>query len=436
MNINFLTKKSVRIVKLGILILFIITACSNNSNSNGSRPTPTQDSNISLIPTQTSIPPTELSIVSVVPEIQHHCPTEREIPFSQLEVKNNERLLLTTDDFDVWILNPNSDEPVKFPFLDDPSIKISPDHLWVADLMLIDQDDDGPEVYSVRILSFEGTELPQEIRYTDNTTPYLEWLTPNSIELWKPSGDINRCPIRKVGFNPHTLEAYQIPDTLNDVSLECSTGPYNKYIHTNPLQVIDYDGSQWILSNLSNQETHAILPWLKETSSFYRRFGLNWGENGLAVVIPREEGFDMAYGQDVFSSSKDNPLFHVNVQGELTQSVLWWSRDGSQIGFDIAKEPWKNKNVLHPEFESKFQVYDAENNILYDYCLDRDLGLGGPNGGIDSKSLISLDEKFLVWTIYDPEANFYILGSVILDLETGYYSWLENYSVVGWGLIP
>jgi len=151
-------------------------------------------------------------------------------------------------------------------------------------------------------------------------------------------------------------------------------------------------------------------------------------DGNFTVVMQKPYGFDLGSNLSLETSAQVKnyggamkPIILPN--GNPNFEIVWAFRSINAFAFERY-----DRDKFEPQKRS-FYIYDYDQKILKDYCLDY-------GHSLPSNTYASPDERFLAWSIYELEGG-YIKGKevVVLNLETGEIAQIPKLKLIGWGKV-
>ena len=373
---------------------------------------------------------------AINPEITQICPDLRELPWEDLGLTQEYKLIVEPIDPQIdgfWVISGGDSISQVIPHTDDSDWQyrfegISPNGEWLIYYR-------GPEnsfETTLWISSIDGSQR-WELMPIDSRN-FAGWASDEEVIIGGKSDQREYyTPILRI--NPFILEADPLPPLS-----ETGIGLLNIIIDGNIHYRIYYDkyygnqvgNEQFVLYNYDTNEMQLVLNWLKDSGldfrdpfNLYYRMRLFETPNDLISAI-----IDQPYGIDIMdemnlititaSLSYQEVMTQVILPGEGPDTQITWI---STIHRLIALDRLDYYQA-EPR-PSQFYTFDYHTMILTDYCLDR--------GKFAPFSSSSPDERYLAWTV-DDETTGHPKETVILDLKTGYLARINGVEVLGWGM--
>jgi len=374
-----------------------------------------------------------------IPEVIQLCPTQPEVEYGSLGFEAEFKLVVnfaSTPNSGIWILDSTGIDPQMIPNTNPGNGVIlyedsSPSGTRIVFSSYASNIDSGEKL--IEVIRADGSER-RPIKTVASGVD-ARWLTEDIIILFGPAyqdGPYVPLSIIDPGTSEETIFGY-IPDEVylleTLVSEEYSFGIFfNDFfkISSNKYE------PRLLGVDLFSQEETPILPWLENQPWFTSDPGLIYqnlnifalSDGQINIVVERPYGLDLLVGARYEDLTTITDYEKIMMPIKLPDvgpniRITWTSNIQPMFVFDrldiTEYEPRK----------SSFYVYNADDQLLMDYCLDR--------GHVGRTAIASHDERYLAWTEYaleggyrDPEA------SVILDLAAGKFIRVPDMEVLGW----
>lgn len=371
------------------------------------------------------------------PNVEKICPPNAEVRINELGLPNNLVLLAVNED---EILG-DTNHPLRSNILLFSSEKLTPSQL---DKIISFNDD---LVVDVRV-SPSGLWI-SIIRWRENSQQKTVWISRIDGENQRIVADIDRMQ-RVFWISDSEILVVGVPDeadyeggipeedmrplfSINTFTSETQnlaplpTG--GVYVHSS---YHSKDGIPYsIFYKVDNQKkTYFLFDYSKGTSTQIFRWvdtdpttGIGIRSNGLYYAARRiEGGFDFAVDltkeqitEDMNYNDVMNRFLFSDDQNLVLSPIFNWTK---------VEIPILTSASLDDQKPTPFYVFDYETNILRDYCIN--LGL--------TSVFFSPDEQFVGFTINEgiDSPGYHVL---ILNLETGFYSLIEDIRAIGFGKI-
>jgi len=304
--------KSNLIFSLTAISLFLFTeiGCSTDTKP------PPITSSLTPLPTATGtnviIPTLVPTLAPITPEIVKLCPDSREIPFDELPIPENIRLVVKKDEYadDVWPVSRTGDELEPLPTVNlgnswGRSFQgFSPDGewlLWILHKPGSMEELSGGSNNSLWMVSIDGNEV-QEIVTLENYyiyQVYASWRSENEISISSYLGELFDSYIWNI--KTQELDPYEKvhPKSFYEVNrFSHQEIDYVLYYRQNP----NGTESSYYLINMDTGEDEKVLHWLPKDGPFTSidYFLLSrisfYGDGTFAIVIVKPYGFDYVGG--------------------------------------------------------------------------------------------------------------------------------------------
>ncbi len=424
--------------RLPILMILLAAACTLGSEtptpSSPALPSETASPTDTPSPTRTftPVPPTLTPSLTAVPtqniihpDVVTLCPDQREVPFEELEIDPNFRMIMALDfDADIERVNLGSirgDDPTmtQIPTLNvdsDQSFEyagISPNGQWIV-YHVWKGEYESPVDSAVWVSSVDGLQQWEVVVFSEENLfqihPY--WQTDEEIFILGGNLRNRRTLSLALGVNPFTLEQRTFTPVPSDSKY------YGTFVVNENTYTLYSSNLNILLYNQDTNTEQAVFPWLVDVGlggypSAYSNRLINIDETGkIKIVVRKPYGFDITKNLNFDSIGDDLDYEQVMEQviileDEAPRTFIAWQYNDS-VGYYRRSEP------------AAFYVYDGERNIIKDYCVD----------ALGNYESLSPDGRFFAWTtLYDEE---YGILTYVLDLETGYISKLPGIVVLDW----
>jgi hypothetical protein len=421
--------------KSGCLFLFFMIGCTTSSpvtSTETRQPSLTGYKTTEVISVATSTPtlsvtPIDSNILEL--EVEKICPSNPEVPFSDLGMPNNLALLTVPEKTlggdishplsnDVLSYSGTNNFPSKLTEIrkgDEDGIiglNISPGGIWMA----ITRWNNNKSEISLWVSTIDGQrqwKVKDITQYQD-----IEWVNDNEIlitgspqeseyERGVPIED--KMPLFSV--NPFTLETRDLAPLPSGTTYE-----YHSY------NVID--GHPYVL--FREKKSPNIYLYDYDAAVTTRAFlWIDFSDPTAGVVVKDNGLYDVALDKDGLEFATDltlNQITEINKYDDVMKQLYVKGKKFAPSLFTPRGKYYLaalHDDLADPNQSVSYYLYDYKANILKDYCLH----VGG--GFVD----ISPDEKFASYTFYgDKDVAGYVM---ILNLETGYYSIIPNSKSIG-----
>ena len=450
----------------GCLLVLVLTGCTLLPSTSTPYSTPTKDltptkyvmpgeTNTPLIPIPTAtirvtrssptltpmvIPtttPTTLPAQEVkVPSVVKVCPEQQVVPFKELELPSDTRLLVmplnTGDDISSpQMFSPGDPNPKEIPnvTLEFGKGRVSPDHRWILFYL------PGEDVhqYMIWVSSLDGKKQWPVIQISFPNYP--TWVSDQEIYIIGAPDNENHEPLEMweympiLSINPFTMEQRTLTYIANEKLGRFYYGSVSimghSYAMIGRLNRVDY------LYDYINEKELPVFHWLDEVDPFkLQRIPPVWVYDGdkFAVTVARSDGIDLALALDIHSAGEDKPYNAVMMKILMPEYLLPLYMYGFVPGKDMLALS-RYGYISEVGGPSWFYILDFNNMVIKDYCFS----IPGPV----MPPRFSPDGRFAAFTIEDQPPSLdktknYI---VILDLDMGIMAFLDGYSVLDWGVM-
>lgn len=429
-----------------LLIAFLLTACVASPPNQ----TPTQSQFSSG--THTYNPPLIIPSPTsdngpITPKIINLCPVERVVPLADLGLNAQTRLLMLPADVDLhrpiktglWSLSPfevipqyiSSIIPEEDEMVND-DFQISPDYQWISFLRWKEGDADR----ALWISSLDGMQQWEVVKIRANS--YAQWVSDKEMVIVGITDEERfeniegRIPfyvyVPLLSINPFTLEAHPLttlPEERTDRFLidyfRNMDSSYELYsIGAGPVD-------KFVLYRYSDDTSQSVFKWLTGKDWVNAITMQIWllADNTFTVTVTRPYGMDLASGLDLQAITLQQGYDEVMRKIVLPDKMMPF--------FVLARFPNNAPFLLLEQTTVDyyppigFYVLDYQNMIIRDYCFDPSF-----RGDIID---ISPDGHFLATTFYEnPLTESGDKWIVVLNLDTGYISYIPDYQFIGWGI--
>jgi hypothetical protein len=407
--------------------------------------------------TPNSLPPTDQSLGNtpgrLLINVEHICPNERIVPLSTLGFSTDYRIIVGeenssqggllmlggSDTVPIPIANTSPESGYHYKF-----IRTSPDGKWFLYYKVL-IDTFQAELW---ISSFDGEQQWQLI--SNDARDAVGWVSNDEIiiasrlnerENATPILLINPFTLKKVSFPPIpesgiSLEWWNYLDNNYEIY-------YDKYYELTSGEYV----KRFVIYNYNTNEGQIAFQWLNDEMEFFNdpsnlfyMFRLfETPDRLISMVMVRPYGFDIAVNLDIDTILTENnyqdimhPVFLPGEEADMR--ITWVARTSPIIAFD---------RLTYGQSEprsTQFYVINYQTMRMIDYCYDRGYIPQTINTSSDEightsiVSYVSPDERYLAWNIYNLEDGN-VVGASIIDLETGYVSYVQDIEIIGWGVI-
>ncbi len=301
----------------------------------------------------------------------------------------------------------------------DGGIKINPDETMFLYITFNSKLETGEAVYDLWVSSIDGSQ--QSLLINDLVGGFqYDWMNQEYVILWRRSRGGYFCPDEITVMNIGTKELSSIPALQFDRPILCYPHPA---FNNDASRAVIQANENWLLVDYAQNRVryfdlhyslNSLAPWIL----------YNFEVDQLSIVVPDTNR--IYYGQDLIVPDQEVELQFLalpNGVSILDNNLLMWDIDRMSVVFDVTKDN-HNRNGL-----ANLSLLNGE---LSKYSVDRasyKQNLGYPS----SLVYLSLDGKFLSWTVYKPPENTEPFGAIILDLHTGLITYFDDLEVVGFG---
>jgi hypothetical protein len=374
---------------------------------------------VTRIPSSTLLPTKIYAQEAMIPELVSVCPENPFVPLNELGLDPQIRLVVkpyTTgeqDEIGYFILSPDMEKPVLTPNIVQPGTvnrgyNISPNGQWILfSRMKKDANNETPWISSL-----EGKQLWK----LDSSGEMSggTWLDDNSVLLFD-----KEVQPRKI-INPFTKEE-EILTGLPKMQVEGVGAKFFRYYgHT---YLLYQSGKEVRLFDLINQSDYPVFQWLKEDAAPFLDTSIDYSNGRFLARVNRPYGFDISPEMNIEEIRSQVDYSKVMRQVIFPEQVLPISGlsplSPNTPAFELAQ--WGGKDNLNKP--QKFYWFDYSTTKYKDYCFEYNNAL----------SNISSDGKFVAFTQYDLPSSLPIPTSIIIiNLETGYRTKIEDFQFIGW----
>jgi hypothetical protein len=414
---------------------------------------PTPTSYITSVSTTTADQMFTNTTAEMYPDIEYLCPEERVVSWYSLELDPRFRIIIEDKDNprgSLMMLGGTDTVPVPVPnTLPDTGYHYefsgtSPDGKWFLFFKVVNDTFEA----TLWVSSFDGDQQWQLIPIDARNA--VGWVSNEEIIVaGRPNNRANSTPILLI--NPFTLETISLPPIPESgVSLEW-------WHHGDVDYVIYYDGyyefspgentQRFVIYNYNTGEAQIAFQWLNDETEFFRdqanlfyMFRLfETPDNMISMIMVRPYGFDIATNLDIATMIKENdyrgimhPVFLPGEEADMR--ITWTARAKPLVAFDRIHYYQSEPRM------TQFYTINYQTMGMVDYCYDRGLihetfsSSADDKGHTSTISYASPDERYLAWNIYNLD-NGDVEGASIIDLETGYVSYVDDIEVIGWGVV-
>lgn len=424
--------------KIGICVFLVILTSSCGTTPSATKSPSLQPSEVAIVSTSTPEFVTKSAIDILKPSIEKFCPSAPEVSVDELELPNNLVLLAVNEDeglggdlgsplrSDVFSFSNMSPAPVKIDTirsLNNTSAIINILMSPSGKLLAIFRWDAQNSRETLWISTWDG----QNQRMVADVAPKqrVSWVSDNEIVVVGVPDEAHYegyIPEEKMrpllSINPLTSESRNL-QSLPENGIYI----YDSYhsVNGNPYSLYYNDDGQ--------KRTYFLYDYYKGTSIPVFRWidgdpttGVGVRSTGLYYVARRVEGsfdfaVDMTIGQIAENKNYNDVMrrFMLGSDQDLIVSPMFtWTKVEISI---LTSDP------LDYEKPTPMYLYDYKANLLKDYCVN--LGL--------VSAVFSPDERFVAFTIYEGIDNpgYHVL---LLNLNTGYYSIINDTKAIGFGI--
>jgi hypothetical protein len=388
-----------------------------------------------------SPPPTEIPASETAkPTIEKSCPQNQQVPIDELNLPHNLVLLAVGEEeilggnlgtplssdvlrYSGGDLPPEKIEGIRFPE-DDPSIVnilMSPKGKWLA----IFRWNETNNQEALWLSTLDG----QEQRKIADISPKqrISWVSDSEILVVGVLNEADyegRIPDAEMhplwSINPLSSEI-QILEPLPEGAVYIHGSYHSTEGHHYSLYYLSGNQNRtYFLYDYVNKKATKVFGWV---DSFDDSISVGIRRNGL-YFVERKSGLGIDFAMDLTIEQIAEGNNYNNIMNHLAIDNI----EGSEITSMLASLTINDILVLtsHPldnEKPTPMYLFDYETNVLKDYCI---------NLGYVS-AVFSPDEKFVAFTVNEGIDNpgYHVL---ILDLETGYYSIIQDIKAIGIGI--
>ena len=255
----------------------------------------------------------------------------------------------------------------------------------------------------------------------------FDWLGPEKLLLWWGGTRAADCPniveLVDVGTGvTHKLTSvYEIrperrlycfprpilsPDAQHSIVLEDGVG----------WQMIDYQ------SGTAERVLHGVV-----TSPSRGMENLRWNDDGVSYAFQSSDGITYALGltlEDLLGQASRSEIIYLPAGHEIADRRLyWWDPLTSTVAFRLRTNKAAAGDTL--------VIGNLETGKLLDYHLD--MAVFRSERGIPSSALTTQNAALVGWSVQRAPDNHPTLGSVVLNTQTGYVSFLDGLQLLGFG---
>jgi len=391
-----------------------------------------------LKPSGTHIPTTtDMALQGYLyPPIIQVCPEDREVPLSELDLPSELRLLLLPPDVQqrdptasgIMMISSSNPDPalVKSTIPRDGwenrLFSISPNGRWIRYYSLQQDGTDG----EIWISSVGGD---QAWAISENVNNMADWVSDQEIVLTgMPYTDERYDPYAVLplfSMNPFTMvlrELYHLPQGSNFLTYFTEYDvPYAVYYESLASENI-------CLYNYNDDTSEPVFQWLAGESD-RTNSSIVWsytdeGKVNFRVVVNRQYGVDLVMGLDLDvireSLEYDNIMSRIIIPDDYPNT--WIAEMIGETSMIVGRG-----NFSAPEYPGERYVFDYTEMILWDYCIEEETKMmmaGSPDG------------RFIAYTFFNLDQYGHAVDArevVILNLETGYITRIQDIQAIGWG---
>jgi hypothetical protein len=389
----------------------------------------------------------------LTPEIVDLCPVpaNRVVALNELGLAPETLLVLLPSDVDphqlgstgIWILSPLDSAPQYVPILDPEdgvanyAYEVSPDHRWVSFL----RHKEGEMNQTLWISSLDGKQ---------------QWKV-TQIGKWSGAAWVSEKEMVVIGMADEKLGEYEgilpsfalvplfsiLPFTLDKQDFlpipEPETGILDRefyhYVRLGKeaygIFVINW-GEDFILQDLSNGSSRPIFQWLAGKDWVDSTTTRLWllSDGTFTVTVTRPYGVDLASGLDfqtiTLQQDYDKVMRRIILPGQMMPVSVVAGFPNTHF---LLLEQTITIEGYYPPIDSFHALYlfDYQNMSIRNYCFNSSL-----RGDIID---ISPDGHFLATTFYEnPHTDSGDKWVVVLNLDTGYISYIPDFQFIGWGM--
>lgn len=311
---------------------------------------------------------------------------------------------------------------------------ISPDGLWMA----FSKWDVNSQYSDLWISSIDGDQQWVATVLELETQFYAHWvdkehiLISTGVSTLYPENGVVINPISISLLNPFTKVIQLLPSLPTGVR---PLSPVLTPLGNNTTYGFYYANGHFYLYDYVTGQTELVFTWLSElvwSSSNPNLYGdlqiRMTTANLFDLIVIQPYGLDVALNlsleQARESSSYQTVMQAIRLPADgLETRFLNWIPGQKLIAIE-RYEPFPSMAITN-----QFYILDVENQILYDYCLDRGVG----SSYLSHFPEASENGQFLAWTFAD-ELN-HPLGVAVLNLASGRIIHLDGWTLLGWAKI-
>ena len=304
------------------------------------------------------------------------------------------------------------------------TLKFSPDNQWFIYEVFSFKDQDHLAHYDLWLGSTTGNVTPALILKDLRGDINVWWLNNSQLIIAKPYGRNFDCPGDIVIMDPFLKTEKKLPNLPDIYHTSCFFEPL---LNPDLSKAIYLESDRgWKQVEYASMTTTSVFSTLKDADiSAHRPKYLFWDSDGISFAFITSNQIRYArnlVGSEITTANQSKLIQLPPNMTSLYGGFEWWDLKKGLVAFDVEQ---------NDKPELTFVIANLDDRTLKNYKIDRN-AIADHIGTADYIVSTS-DGRFLGWPLLKLPENHPVLGSFILDTQTGEASFLKDYQILGFG---